>query len=63
MKCKHENGWIVKNSQDFELVLFDGDFVEADDVEVYCNNLGCQETKRFRIIGGIAEEIKNEREN
>ena len=59
--CKHEDGWIIENYQDFEILLFDGDLVEAEDIKVICNNTYCQETKKFIILGGIAQEVKDEK--
>ena len=48
--CKHEDGWIIENYQDLEKLLFDGDLVEAEDIKVKCNNLDCQETKKFSLF-------------
>lgn len=56
-KCKHENGWIIARDQDFDLSVFDGDFVEADSLKFKCNNLDCQEERTFKIVGGIAKEL------
>ena len=55
MKCKHENGWVVKE----EFVVSDGDN-ENIIVDCECNNLNCKERIKLKFDIINVELAKNE---
>lgn len=46
MKCKHENGWVIADSDSVLNIGEDEDII----VDVMCNNLGCDKERKLKII-------------
>lgn len=53
-ECKHENGWITKE----EFCLFNDVLKNNDNIiECECNNLDCNERRRFKFDLCCIEEV------
>lgn len=55
MKCKHKDGWILKE----EIVInLDGDTYDIE-AEVECNDIGCKKRKKIKFDICNVKEIEN----